>query len=158
MTASTVMKTSTLMCLEAALEHFEQSGWTLRSVTAACNSKDLIKTPVWKYSGAFWKNSLCEQWWGTLAMTQRSLKACQLVSVQLKSALQNFYCCADTHSYTGWHEFPAPLQTSTPFLNIILDTWYEIFTINTESLHIITYIKFIWQKMLNWHNFVSYMM
>lgn len=120
-TTSSSMKTSTLVCLEAALVHFEPSGRTLCSVAVTCKYKDLTRSPVWKYSGAFWENSLCKDWWGTLAMTQRSLQACQLVSVQLKSAPQNFYRCADTHSNTGWHEFPASLQTSTPFLNILLD-------------------------------------
>lgn len=149
MAAPTVMKTSTVFCLQAALEHFEQSGWTLRSVTATCKNKDLIKTPVWKYSGAFWKNSLCEQWWGTLAMTQRSLKACQLFSVPLKSALQQLLLLR-WRTLIHWLTW---ISSTTSDIHSISQhrtrhVVCEILTINTKSSRV-THLSLAEGKMLN---------
>lgn len=58
--------------------------------STTCKSKDLIRSPVWKCSLALLCFALLGVYslmMGTLAMTPRSLEACQLVSTRLASAL-----------------------------------------------------------------------
>lgn len=105
----------------------EQCGWMFSSVTATCKWKVLIRSPVWMYGLAFWKNSFCMDW----REPWQWQKACRPVSSSpccsnQHSAEENFYCCCccgstDTHSHTGTdtnlqHPFKHQLAPSTLYM------------------------------------------